>query len=191
MSKIGRKAIKFKNDPTNPLHTKSAKAKKEYNKAIEYNKKHHWRDWLEKANDPDIWTAHRYISALASDGSASRIPGLTATHNGMEVIANINEDKSLMLRAFFPKKPLIENTLTSEQTYADPVYRMDNITRNQIRRHLEKLKPYKAPGPDTISNIVLTKCADILIHRLYYIYLAILKLDIYYNPWKRFTMVVL
>ena len=38
--------------------------------------------------------------------------------------------------------------------------------------------------PDTISNIVLTKCADILVHRLYHIYLAILKLGIYYNLWK-------
>ena len=63
-SKIGRKASKFKNDPTNPLHAKSAKAKKEYKKAIEYNKKHHWRDWLEKVNNSDIWTTHRYISAL-------------------------------------------------------------------------------------------------------------------------------
>ncbi|KAI0268048.1 hypothetical protein BGY98DRAFT_893960, partial [Russula aff. rugulosa BPL654] len=29
-SKIGRKASKFKNDPTNPLHAESAKVKKEY-----------------------------------------------------------------------------------------------------------------------------------------------------------------
>ena len=56
----------------------------------------------------------------------------------------------MLARAFFPKKPLTENVLTLKQTYLDPVYRMDNITCNQIRRHLGKLKLYKAPGPDTI-----------------------------------------
>jgi hypothetical protein len=68
---------------------------------------------------------------------------------------------------------------------------MDTITHDQIRRHIRKLKPYKAPGPDNIPNIVLVKCADILVNRLYCIYTAILKKDIYFDPWKSFTTVVL
>jgi hypothetical protein len=68
---------------------------------------------------------------------------------------------------------------------------MDAITRNQIRRHIRKLKPYKALGPDNIPNIVLVKCADILIDRLYCIYTEILKKDLYFDPWKSFTTVVL
>jgi hypothetical protein len=174
------------------MYAESAKAKKVYNKAVEYNKKHHWRDWLEKADDPDIWTAHRYISAPATDGSTSRIPALTALHNRDEVTAGTNKEKSLMLaRTFFPEKPKASPTPDSVQEYPDPVCKLDNIMCDQIRRQLEKLKPYKAPGPDSIPNIVLSKCADILIHRLYYIYTAIIKLGIYYNPWKTFTTVVL
>jgi hypothetical protein len=108
-SKLGRRASKLKDRSNDPIYAKSIKAKKAYKKAIEYNKKHHWRDWLEKANDLDIWTAHRYISAPASDRSATRIPMLKAMHNGEEVTASTNEDKSQMLaRALFPAKPLAE-----------------------------------------------------------------------------------
>ena len=191
-SKIGRKASKYKNDPTNPLHVESAKAKKTYEKTIEYNKKHHWRDWLEKADDPDIWTAHRYISAPASDGGATRIPTLSVSRNGVEVTATTNEDKSLLLaKTFFPARPLEVDTHIPEQSYPNPVCKMNDITRDQIRRHLAKLKPYKAPGPDAIPNIALSKCADILVNRLFHIFYAIIKMGIYYDPWKHFTTVVL
>jgi exonuclease III len=191
-SKLGRKASQFKDYPNNPVHAESIKAKKDYEKAIEYNKKHHWRDWLEKADDPDIWTAHRYITAPASDGSTTRIPTLKESCNGESITASTNEDKSQMLaRAFFPKKPSETSQDTNEHPYPDPVCKTDCITREQIRRQLRKLKPYKAPGPDKIPNIVLSKCADIIVNRLYHIYIAILKKGIYFNPWKQFTTVVL
>jgi hypothetical protein len=51
--------------------------------------------------------------------------------------------------------------------------------------------PYKAHGPDGIPNIVLQKCVDIIIDRLTSIYRAILDLNLYYNPWREFTTVVL
>ncbi|KAF8268519.1 hypothetical protein EI94DRAFT_1467624, partial [Lactarius quietus] len=54
-----------------------------------------------------------------------------------------------------------------------------------------RLKPYKAPGPDGIPNIVLIKCADILIDRLWPIYMATLDKGWYYSPWKAFTTIVL
>jgi hypothetical protein len=50
---------------------------------------------------------------------------------------------------------------------------------------------YKAPGPDSIPNIVLTKCADLLVDRLYYIYSAIYDKRLYYKPWKTFNTIVL
>jgi hypothetical protein len=46
-------------------------------------------------------------------------------------------------------------------------------------------------GPDGIPNIVLTKCADTLMDRLFYIYKAILDLGVYYDLWKLSTTVVL
>jgi hypothetical protein len=165
---------------------------KAYEKSIEHNKRHHWRDWLEKADDLDIWIAHRYISAPASDSSIMRIPTLKTKHNSVEVITNTNEEKSQVLaKTFFPVRLAEELQHTQEQEYPDPVCKMDAITRDQIRRHIRKLKPYKAPGPDNIPNIVLVKCANILVDRLYCIYTAILKKDIYFDPWKSFTTVVL
>jgi hypothetical protein len=105
-SKLRRKASKLRDDPNNIAHAESAKAKKAYERTIEFNKKHHWRDWLEKVIDPDIWTAHRYISAPALDGSTMRISTLTAKYNGAEVTASTNEEKSRVLaRTFFPAKP--------------------------------------------------------------------------------------
>ena len=166
--------------------------KKSYNKAIKYNKKHHWRDWLEKAEDPDIWTAYRYISTPALDRSAKCIPVLKTTQNGVETTAAMNEEKSEMLaKTFFPPRPMISITNMQRQNFLDPICPMDNITHEQITKHLRKLKPYKAPGPDSIPNIVLSKCTDLLIDRLYTIYTVILKLGLYYDPWKQFTTIVL
>ena len=56
---------------------------------------------------------------------------------------------------------------------------------------MRKLKPYKAPGPDGIPNIVLTKCADLIAHRLRYIYRAMLERKLSFKPWKEFVTVVL
>ena len=191
-SKLGRITSKKEVNSEDPIHAVSKKAKKAYEKAIKYNKKHHWRDWLEKATDPDIWTAHRYISAPASDGGTTRIPTLKVLQGDIEVTASTNEDKSKMLaKTFFPARPLDAETIRDEQVFPPPVCGLDAITWDQIRRHLNKLKPYKAPGPDNIPNIILTKCADLLIHRLYHIFTAITKCSMYYDPWKQFTMVVL
>ena len=66
-----------------------------------------------------------------------------------------------------------------------------SITKEQVLRQLWRLKPYKAPGPDRIPNVVLAKCSDILADRLLGIYLAMLKLNLQYKPWKCFTTVVL
>jgi len=99
----------------------------------------------------------------------------------------------VLAKTFFPKKPAAEPPNAQNPTiiFPEPVCREDQITKEQIRKQLAKLKPYKAPGPDTIPNIVLMKCADLIIDRLYYIYKAILNMKIYYKPWKDFTTAVL
>ena len=67
----------------------------------------------------------------------------------------------------------------------------NQLTKEQILHHISKLKPYKAPGPDSIPNIILSKCANLLIDRFYHIYRAILDNGLYYMPWKEFHTVVL
>lgn len=193
-NKLGREASKQKSRPTHPIHGEYEEARKKYEREIEYSKKHHWRDWLEKATDPDIWTAHKYISAPSADGSKTRIPILTKTQDEVTTTANTNEEKSEMLAAtFFPTVSQDNTTHNVEETQVKKAKKckMDRITRDQIRKHLKRLKPYKAPGPDGIPNIVLSKSADIILDRLFFIYDYMIENGALYGPWKQFTTVVL
>ena len=186
----GRKASKYKEWPEHHSHAEKRGANKLFHKTLERTKRQHWHDWLEKADDPDIWTAHKYTSSPAGDGGKSRIPILKSTHNGQEVNVTSNEEKSkLLAKTFFPPKPPVDTPI--QFVYPKPIRDNNPISREQIRRQLAKLKPYKAPGPDGIPNIVLTKCADTLVDRLYYIYKAIIDQGVYYEPWRTSTTVVL
>lgn len=195
-NRLGRKASKFKRFPEHHIHTEYEEAKKRYSKEIERSKRQHWRDWLERAEDPDIWTASKYISATsAMDGSGTRIPTLQVQVGEAVTKATTNEEKSkLLVRTFFPtKRDETEEGQDVEGTeeVTRPICKMKKVTRDQISRHIAKLKPYKAPGPDGIPNIVLTKCADLLLDRLFHIYNAMFKHKLFYEPWKKFTTVVL
>lgn len=190
--KLGRKASKYKRHPEHPVHNELRNAQRKYDRAIKYNKKHHWRDWLEKATDPDLWTANRYISAPAGDGGSTRIPALKHQEDGVEKTASANQEKSRVLaKTFFPGRPEARASNTATQNYPEPVCGTHKITREQIRRQLKRLRPYKAPGPDKIPNIVLSQCAELITDRLWYIYSAILERGLYYAAWKHFTTVVL
>jgi hypothetical protein len=56
------------------------------------------------------------------------------------------------------------------------------ITPEQVSMQLKKLKPYKALRPDGIPNIVLTKCADMIVDRLMHIYMALIEEKLSYKP---------
>jgi hypothetical protein len=60
-----------------------------------------------------------------------------------------------------------------------------------IRDAASNLKPFKAPGPDGVPNVVLKKSIEAIIHHLYFIFRAILELRVYPESWKHFTTVVL
>ena len=190
-NRLGRQAHKLKSFPDNPIHEEHNAARRLYDKTLKDTKRQHWRDWLEKAEDPDIWTAHKYFSSPAGDGGKTRIPVLKYTSDGKEKKATTNSEKGVALaKSFFPPKPTTDN-IPQDYTYPEPVCDMDPISRDQIEKHLHKLKPYKAPGPDSIPNIVLSKCADLLIDRLFYIYTAMSEQRLFFAPWKSFTTVVL
>ena len=95
----------------------------------------------------------------------------------------------MLASSFFPPNPPEEDPLQS--VYPNPVCKMSHISKEQIKQRLAKLEPFKAPGPDGIPNIVLTKCANVIVENLYHIYKAILNLSLYYDPWKLSTTVVL
>ena len=67
----------------------------------------------------------------------------------------------------------------------NPICKADPISRDQVTRVLKRLRLFKAPGPDRIPNIILTKCADLVESRLWYIFTIIIEKGWYYTPWKK------
>ena len=191
MNKLGRQSYKLRNNPAHPIHGEHLEAEKLYDRTLERTKRQHWRDWLERAEDPDIWTIHKYTSQPSTDGAKARIPALKYKHDNIEVIASTNTEKAQALaKSFFPAKP-VEPQTPPDFTYPPACCKPDQVTLEQILFHICKLKPYKAPGPDGIPNIVLMRCANLLVDRLLHIYKAMLEHNLHYPPWKSFTTVVL
>src|SRR6202789_2364967 len=154
--KLGRNASKLKHLPHHHIHAEHTDAVRKYRNTLETTKKQHWRDWLERAEDPDIWTVNKLINSQALDGGKSRIPALTHKVGNTEKKATSNDEKSAALaRSFFPDRP---NTIEQDDVpNYTPCCIADRLTSDHIHRQLRRLKPYKAPGPNGIPNIVLTK----------------------------------
>ena len=75
----------------------------------------------------------------------------------VEASANTNSDKGQVLaKVFFPEK-LPTDAALENCTYPDQCESEGSITAEQIKVQLKKLKPFKAPGPDSIPNVVLSK----------------------------------
>ena len=191
MNKLGRQSYKLRNNPAHPAHSEHLEAEKLYDRTLDRTKRQHWRDWLERAEDPDIWTIHKYTSQPSTDGAKARIPALKYKRDNREVTASTNTEKAQALaKSFIPAKP-DEPVTPPESAYPPACCKPDQITIEQILFHIRKLKPYKAPGPDGIPNIVLMRCADLLAGRLLHIYKTMLERNLHYPPWKSFTTVVL
>lgn len=189
-NKLGRTAYKLRHIPEHCIHREHKAAKDLYHKSLRETKRQHWRDWLEKAEEPDLWTAHRIVSAAPTDGGKAKIPKLKHGSGENEAIAGTNAEKSTALaKCFFPAKPA-EQALRAEK-YPKACKGVGRITEEQIRDQLRRTRPYKAPGPDGIPNVVLSKCADLIVDRLLHIYEAILERGLMYSPWKVSTTVVL
>ena len=166
---------KNRGDSLHSAHREYDEAAKLYDRTLEHTKQQHWRDWLERAVDPDIWIVHKVISTPPTDGGKARILALKHKQGEVDKIAGSNSEKSQALaNSFFLAKPLNAGVPT-DYNYPAPCCRADRLTKDQITHQLHKLKPYKAPGPDGIPNVVLSKCANILVDRLYYIYKVMLE----------------
>ena len=190
-NKLGRQSYDRHHDSGHTIHGKHIMAAKNYHRILEQTKRQHWRDWLEKADDPDIWMAHRLMAQIRGDGSKARIPTLIHKVSKIETTANTNSDKgSILAKVFFLEKPPADAVLET-CTYPKQCESKGMITLEQIESQLKKLKPFKVPGPDSIPNVVLTKNADLIIVRLLPIYKAMLEKSLIYKPWKEFAMVVL
>ena len=164
----------------------------QYGEAIIQAKRQHWTNYLEEMTAADIWTANKFIRDPAGDGGCPRIPTLkTRNEQGLEVPVDDNEEKArTFVRTFFPLAPQLPMN-QEQQEYPDPLPDPPPITQAQVRRHIARLSPYKVHGPDGIPNVILQKCVELLICRLTTIFRAMIELNIYYDPWREFTTIVL
>jgi hypothetical protein len=140
----------------------------------------------------EMWMANKYIKEPIGDGGNPRIPTLkTRNAAGADISVNNDDEKAkIFTSVFFPKPPPTENVFEGYE-YPEPLPDPSDIMADQIKRHIAKTSPYKAHDPDEIPNVVLQQCVSLIIDRLISIYQAVLELDLYYEPWKEFTTVVL
>lgn len=188
---LSKASFTFRAIRDHPCHSLRKSKAKIYEKAIQDAKKTHWRDWLEEANNEDLWIANGYISRPYGDGSKTRIPTLKGTNDeGEETVLSSNEDKSkAFARALFPPPPP-RSSVPHAYDYPDPAARWSQITKDQLMRTIKGLSPYKAPGPDGVANIVFQR-SPILSDYLLPLFNAVFTLKTYYDPWRESITVIL
>ena len=184
--RIGRRAYAWRGDPTDKVHDEYKVARNQYVAAIKKSKQEHWEAFLEEVDMKTIWTAHKYASADTSDGGRARIPTLTAKReDGTRWVADTNEQKSTMLyNTFFPKTREGPEEIPGDYEYPEPAFDFVPVTDEQIRRAVEKLNPFKAPGANGIPNIVIKRCIDMLLPHLGPLFRATFELDTYPDEWR-------
>jgi hypothetical protein len=174
-----------------PIHRKVRQLSNKYGTEILKAKRQHWTDFLEEATVSDIWTANRYFKEPSGDGGSPRIPTLKVNHEGNTITVNDNEEKAtIFAKTFFPTRPTNSSVLTSS-AYPEPLPNPRRITKKQILAQIQRLSPYKASGPDGIPNVVIQKCADLILDHLYHIFQGMLERGYYYKPWRESITVVL
>jgi hypothetical protein len=192
LNRLRSDSYRFRAITDHPSHSNLKSKSSEYGEAIIHAKRSHWANYLEEMTANEIWTANKYIKEPVGDGGNPRIPTLKVKNAaGVEVSINSNKGKAKTLAEnFFPPPPALEQDYANEE-YPEPLPDPPKITMDQLLRHILKSAPYKAHGPDEVPNVVIQRCAPLIQDRLIRIYQAILDLNIYYDPWKDFTTVVL
>jgi hypothetical protein len=183
---LGRQAYKRRNDPADPAHEAYRSKRNAYASAIEKSKREHWENFLEGIDQKTVWTAHRYASADTTDGGCTRIPTLKQVQaDGSVLTAETNTDKADMLYGtFFPKPGNEVETIPAQFQYPTPAFDYQPITDAQIRRAIDKLNSFKAPGANGIPNIVWKQCANVLLPYIGPLFRSTFMLQIYPTQWK-------
>jgi hypothetical protein len=193
LNRLRSTSYKNRTVTNHPSHRELRKKSRIYGNAIISAKRTHWAEYLEEMTASDVWTANKYLKSPVGDGGTPRIPTIKVNnHEGRTVEVNDNDDKAkIFAKAFFPPPPEQHDEEDDQEDYPDPLPDPPLPNKNQVEAALRRLSPYKAPGPDGIPNIVLQKCFDIITVRLLQIYRAILKLEVFFDPWREFTTIVL
>ena len=190
--RIGQRARQYERYPEHSVHDDWKKARNELLDLLRKTKHNHYIDWIESINAKTIWDAHRFSTAPITDGAKTRIPALKRMNaDGRQEEVHDNEGKSKLLHEAFFHDPPIDAGIDPGFQYPEPAFKFKRITDDEIRRAIKKLSPYKAPGPNEISNSILTHCVNELTPFLGPIYRAIFTHKHYPIKWKRYTTAVL
>ena len=174
-----------------PIHRDVRRLSNKYGTEILKAKRQHWTDFLEEATVDDIWTANRYFKEPSGDGGRPRIPTLQVNQGGNTTNINDNEEKAtIFAKTFFPTRPT-NSSVPTRYVYPEPIPTPRGITKKQILDQILRLSPYKASGHDEIPNVVLQRCADLILDYLFHILQGTLERGYYYKPWRESITVVL
>lgn len=190
--KLANKSHSRRANRQDPIHELYRRARNDYSEQLRKAKKEHWYTWLKDISETSVWTVNRFVTGPASDGGRARIPALKVKDEwGQTTEVQDNEGKSKELyKSFFHKAPADTN-LEDDYNYPAPCTPFRNITNSQIDRAISKLAQYKAPGPNGVSNAVLTHCRELITPHLGPIFRATFTLKVYPAEWKTSRTVVL
>jgi len=135
-NKLGRQSYKHHSDPGHRIYTEHKEVVKRYNSILLYSKNQYWQDWLERAEEPDIWIANCCTSATASDRGKVRIPMLKFKVGKEEQVARTNKEKGIVLtKGFFSLSPP-NLDLDNKEEYLNQCQGNIKITAEQIQGQL-------------------------------------------------------
>jgi len=186
--RLARSAYRYRFQPDHPVHNEYQTARNGYASAIKAQRMNHWKNWLEKIGEQDIWTANRFLASPPSDGGKSRIPALKTTNNdGEQIDVHNNGEKSKLLHKVFFYDPPDDHVIEPDHVYPEEKFTFDDISNEQITRAIKKLQPFKTPGMNGISNSILLHCEDLLTPFLGPIFRATFDLEHYPKQWKKYV----
>jgi len=116
-NKVGRITFNLRDFPEHQIHKEHKEAKSKYQNMLKHTKQQHWRQWLEKAEDLDLWAAHWITMLAPMDRGKVKIPKLKHRVDEEDITAATNSKKSTALaKCFFPAK-LQEHELQARASY--------------------------------------------------------------------------
>ena len=189
---MGRQARQYERCPEHSIHNEWKKARNELTNLLRKTKRDHYNDWVKSIDTKTIWDTHRFASASVSDGAKMRIPALKKIDaDGRQTEVQDNKGKSKLLHEAFFYNPPADTGIDPNFQYPEPAFEFERIMDDEVKRAIKKLSPYKAPGPNEISNSILTYCVNELTPFIGPIYRAVFNHKHYPQKWKRYTTVVL
>src|SRR6201996_1194005 len=185
VKKLARRAYIARLQPLDPIHERYKLARNNYAWHISQTKLDHWEEYLKDLDERNMWSAHRIVSNEPSDQSRVRIPNLKVKNNcGQEEILTTNGEKCLALfNNFYPPSDPQEH-IPDDFEYPPPKFKFKKITETQVRRAIQRTKPFKVPGRNQIPNVIYKKCENLLVPYLVKIYNATFKYKVCPDEWR-------